>query len=298
MNDRAKQRIRLIGVVVGLALMVAAVVLVVQRHEQVVAAFEAIKRPSPLLLMALPLCVLGNLLLTGAMFHQLMSRYGRVGHGEMQALIAASALANYLPLRPGLFGRVAYHAVVNRIPPSRSVRTIAQAILLTACAALALMTIVLLAPLIASHAVWIMLPAPAMLLLIVSAAWRAPGVRPWCFAAMARYLDMLLWVARYALAFALVGAHVPVASAAACACVGTLATMIPFSSNGLGLREWAIGMMAAQLMAITLELGITAELVNRAAEVGVILLAGLAGWAWLARRGASVRDTEITLREE
>ena len=60
-----------------------------------------------------------------------------------------------------------------------------------------------------------------------------------------------------------------------------IVTLVPFFSNGLGLREWAIGLAAPLLTVYQLEHGITAELVNRAGELIVVLIAGLVGIAYL-----------------
>jgi len=280
----AKRWIRLAGVVIGLALLASAILVLWQRRDQVSDALEALANPSPMLIALLLLSVLGNLLLTGVMFHQLMNRYGKVGHLEMQALISASALANYLPFRPGLFGRVAYHAAVNNIPARQSLLTILQAVGLTAAGAVMLLVFLLIAQQFGAWLLWWLLPIPAVVLggrLVIGGSEHA---QRWCGAALARYLDLLLWSARYAIAFTLIGEPIDLSAALAFACVGTLATMIPLSSNGLGLREWAIGLLAAQLATAPLEMGITAELVNRAAEIVVIVIAGCWGTAWLLKR--------------
>lgn len=287
MNAAAKRWIRLAGLIVGLALIASAVFVLWDRRAQVNDALDALSNPSPWLLALLPLCVFGNLALTSLMFHQLMRRYGNVRCAEMQALIAASALANYLPLRPGLFGRVAYHAAVNKIPAKHSLMTIVQAIALTGIGAGVLLLILLVANLAPAVPVWLLLCVPPVALLVSMIALRGSNHALWCGAGLARYGDLLLWIARYAIAFALIGAPIDLTGAVAFACVGTLATMIPLSSNGLGLREWAVGLLAAQFAANTLELGITAELVNRAAEILVIAIAGTIGAAWLARRHRS-----------
>ena len=68
-----------------------------------------------------------------------------------------------------------------------------------------------------------------------------------------------------------------------------IATMVPFVSNGIGLREWSIGLLAPLLADVTLERGLAAELVQRAAEIAVILPSGFLGTWWLwrdARRAA------------
>jgi hypothetical protein len=286
-TEHGKRWIRLAGVVVGLALVAGAIVVLWQRREQVTHAMDALASPSPWLLALLLLSIVGNLALTSIMFHQLASRYGKVGAVEMQALIAASALANYLPLRPGLFGRMAYHATVNRIAARHSVLTIMQAVGLTACGAALLLLMLLLAQQLGGPSLWWMLPLPAVVLGALALMGDVRRVRPWCVAGLARYLDLLLWAARYAIAFALIGVPIELSGAVAFACVGTLATMVPLSASGLGLREWAVGLLAAQLAAAPLEMGITAELVNRAAEIVVVTIAGLAGATWLARRSSN-----------
>ena len=66
-------------------------------------------------------------------------------------------------------------------------------------------------------------------------------------------------------------------------------------SNGLGLREWAVGLLAPFLAGYSMEQGIAAELVNRAAEVVIVLVAGLAGAGWVTRTwrsGARASSTQ------
>ena len=60
---------------------------------------------SRLVIAAMIAAMAGSVLLPGLTFWILTRRYGRVGHWEMQALMSATALANYLPLRPGLRDR-------------------------------------------------------------------------------------------------------------------------------------------------------------------------------------------------
>ncbi len=67
-------------------------------------------------------------------------------------------------------------------------------------------------------------------------------------------------------------------------CVSVVAMLVPFVSNGLGIREWAIGLFAPFLGDSTLEIGLTAELVNRAAEIVVVVVAGVAAIVWLRCR--------------
>jgi len=238
------------------------------------------RRPAPGLVALLLAGVAGNVLLTGLLFSLLISRYGRVGVLEMQALIASATLINFLPLRPGLFGRIAYHKAVNRILAVHSAKTIIQAAILSVSIVVYLgLVIAISGALHVSLVYGVVAPLP-----VLAAGTAIPRLRIWMAAALLRYLEVFVWAMRYYAAFALIGAPVDATGALAFACVSMIATMVPLVSNGLGLREWAIGLTAPFLTEYVLELGITAELVNRAAELVVIAVLGLAGIAWLARR--------------
>ena len=95
--------LRWIGVAVGVILLAAAVATVVARREIFGAALAAIRHPAAWDVALLLATVLANVALTGLMFSVLMSRYGRVGLLEMQALIAAAAsrtMATVPPMAP------------------------------------------------------------------------------------------------------------------------------------------------------------------------------------------------------
>ncbi len=68
------------------------------------------------------------------------------------------------------------------------------------------------------------------------------------------------------------------------ACVSMVAMLAPLTGNGLGVREWAIGLSARLLRKSDLVLGLTADLLNRAAELIMVLVLGLVGMGWLAWR--------------
>ena len=236
------------------------------------------RRPSSPLLVLLLACVLGNLVLTALMFSALMSRYGKVRLIEMQALIAAATLLNFLPLRPGLFGRIAYHKTVNEIRPVDTAKTIGQAIALSVAVAVCL-TLCLVMVVQFQLTLWMVLAVPLALLACGSLVG---SIRLWALAGLIRYVEVFVWAARYYAAFALIDYSISIESALAFACISMIATLVPFFSNGLGLREWAIGLAAPLLtVAYQLEHGLTAELVNRAGELVVVLITGLIGIAFL-----------------
>jgi hypothetical protein len=278
--------VRWIGLVVGAVLMAAAVATVVSRRDIIAMNLAAIRQPGAWEVFLLLGTVIANVVLTGLMFSVLMSRYGRVGVVEMQALIAAAALANYLPLRPGLFGRVAYHKAFNKIPITATMTVTLTALGLSVAIGV-YMAMALFAAGRASIPLWVVVGAP---LPVLAAATALRASRIVGTAALIRYIEVLLLAVRYQAAFALIGAPIDPAMALAFACVSLVVTMIPLSGNGLGLREWAVGLASPMLTPYVLEVGMTADLVNRAAEAVVVVILGLSAFAWLAwhRRSTAV----------
>jgi len=226
--------------------------------------------------------VLANLVLTGFLFSLLMSRYGRVGLLEMQAVMAASSLLNYVPLRPGLVGRAAYHKTRNNIPVISTVKTVFQAAALSVGVSAVIALLIVLASQLA-RPLWpmLLLPLPPLVL----AGWLWPTARVFTQAALLRYLEVLVIAVRYWSVFDLIGSPIGIDTALALACVNVVATMVPLVSNGLGLREWAIGLTGHWLADREVALGLTADLVNRGVEILVVcMIGGLAIW-WLWRHG-------------
>lgn len=274
------------GLLAGVVLLLAAVIVIARQHGVVAEALAAVTPPSPGLAALLLAAVAANIVLSGALFSILMSPYGRVGRLEMQALIATTALVNYLPLRPGLVGRVTYHKAVNGIAVMDSARAVVQGLALS-------IVIAIYTAGMALAAIHIDIDLRLGVLLPFLLAALLSLVRParlWCWAGLVRYCELLVWAVRYFAAFSLLGLEIEWSSALAFACISALATMVPLVSNGLGLREWAIGLVAPLLTAHQLSLGITAELVNRAAELVVVLVMGLCGMAYLARRRRTAAD--------
>src|SRR5690606_6920191 len=162
------------------------------------------------------------------------------GLGEMHALIASAWLLNYLPLRPGLVGRIGYHRAVNGIPVKHSVRVLAESVVLGGLAIAVLLAVALAARGLAPLPALLLAAAPAALALAAALPLARAGPLAWRFAAAwgLKYADMLAWAARYAVVFALLGAPIDAPSAVLIAAVSQLALLVPFTGNGLGLREW------------------------------------------------------------
>ncbi len=268
------------GLAAGILLLAGAVLTVVLQRDSIGRAAEAVAHPSIARLALLGGAIAANLVLTGLTFSVLMSRHGRVGLFEMQALIAAATLMNFVPLRPGLVGRIAWHRAFNAIPAAASITAVVTAMALSGAAA-GWMAAALLAGRYSPGMLPMLVAGPVP---VLAACLGFPRLRVWAAAGLLRYLEVAVWAARYYASFALLGSPIGWDGALALGCVSMVAMLAPLAGNGLGVREWAIGLAAPLLAASHLEMGLAADLVNRAAELVVILPAGLAGAAWLSRR--------------
>lgn len=231
-----------------------------------------------------------NFVTTGFFFHQLIGRFGRVGIIEMQAVMASATLLNYLPLRPGLFGRLAYHQRVNGISLRDGARSVVESIGISAVLACWFAGSV-------GLAVRLGLPTAGLAAIppvVIAAGALWPRCRGLIVPAIIRWGEIGLAAGRIALSFAILGVPLTLDSALALASISVVVAMVPLSSNGLGLKEWTVGLVAPLLVDVPLEVGVTAVLLERAAELLVALPAGLGGLAVVRRRlaGARVDSTE------
>ena len=286
---------RLAGFIAGALLIVLAITAALKQDpESIRRALQALGDHPwwfAALFFTLPLL---NWLTVSASIWILLARFGRLGMGEMLSLVGMAWLLNYLPMRPGMVGRVAYHKAVNKIGVRQTGQTLVEGVVITgvvsgvmllgafglhrAPSALA-WSVMVLVPMIAGFA------AAAML-------WSSrPVIARYCAAGSLRVVDMAVWALRYALAFAIVGASIDLSTALILAVASQVAMLIPISGNGLGIREWLIGALAASLPAAALggaepqlAQGLTADVLNRVAEVLVAIPVGLIGIAIIGRR--------------
>lgn len=237
-----------------------------------------------------------NWLQMSAVFWLLTQRRapGRVAFGEMTALIGSAWLLNYIPMRPGLFGRIALHRSLHGIPIRDSAMVLAENI---ACGAAAIG--LALAGVIAirwTQPAWHGAIACGMLLippLLACVVMRGPW-RIWSLVALVRAIDLLAWSGRYVIAAAVTGQSLSLVEALALAVVGQVAMLVPLAGNGLGLREWAIGIAAASLPAawslqqhgMTSEAGLLMDLFNRSAELAAAVPVGIVCGVLVARRAS------------
>ena len=278
--DRGHRRLyRRIGTVVGAALLVAAIVGVV-RNEAIGASLQAAwHSPHWDALALLVGAVLATQVLTSATFALLMRRHARIGFGEMNALVAASTLANYVPMQAGSIGRLAYQRTVHGVPVRATLVAILQAMAATAVATCAVGAAALLGT--AANAPWW---APAL----VSVVWLPlaiePAWRTFALVMVVRTLEVLAWAVHAWAAFRLSGWDIAPQTAIGAALVASAANLVPFIGNGLGIREWAVALAAPVLGGYERDAGLAAELTGRAVDVAVAVPLGLMSFAWLVRR--------------
>lgn len=282
---------RAIGFAVGILLLAAALWAVFTSHDALAALRSGLTESSwslRILAIALPII---NWILISISFWLLTRRFGNVALLEMHALIGSAWLLNYLPLRPGMIGRMAYHKTIHNIRVTDSIRIMVISVALTAIATAVLLGLSILAIPLHTPFAWSLLALPAFLLLALGIilALRARSIfdpRAALILAFAvRFLDILTWVARYAVVFTLIGHPISIAQAALITAVSQLAMTIPLAGNGLGLREWGIGLTLPIAAANTARsVGLSADLLNRAAELLIALPVGLLSAALLAHR--------------
>ena len=232
---------------------------------------------------ALLLIPIGNWLLTSGLFSTLTGHFGRVDRGEMAALIGASWLLNYLPLQPGLLGRIAYHHRFHGIAVRHSLVVIGCSMGCTVMAA-AIMVAVTVGTTQGGLGGWLtpMLVGCGVLLVLTGVVIRL--VRPGMFAgrlALAlglRYADMGLAAIRYGVLFAMLGHPIRDSQGSMLAATSLVATLPPVP---MGLREWAVELLSRSASMAPATAGLRVDLLGRAGEVSVALVVGLVSAAWL-----------------
>ena len=269
--------------VLSILLIIGAAALVISQRDNLSGARRSLAEADPLLVTGLLTCVILNIFFTSLLYWVLTRPYAEketLRFRDMAGMICAAGLLNYLPLRAGLLGRVAYQKTRFGITVKSSTLTVMQAVGLSGVTALSLV-----AAAASGLLIYYFLFLPVAVGLIFWRVGSGGGMYSRLGAALIiRQFDAFAWVGRYYLVFSLLGKDVPLAAACAVAGVGMLASFVPFTSNGLGLREWAVGLTAAVLPAgwIVAEKGtsvtslaVGADLCNRAGELIVIVPLGI-----------------------
>lgn len=283
------------GFAVGLALLGAAVWVAVAHESTLRAALhEARYAPAWLIGLSLGLPVL-NWLVTSAVFVVLNAPHARVPVRETAALVAVAGALNYLPMRPGMLGRVAYHKRYHGIGVGVSAKIIVLSVVLNAVALGVLAATALVLRGAGGAVVWAVVCAGTLLAMVAGAVAARAAARPTQARLLAvlalKYADSLIWAGRYAAVFALVGHPISLPEAVAFACVSQAAAVVPLAGNGLGLREWGVGLLASLLPSARASgegwdaaaVGLSADLVHRGLEVAVALVLAVGAGALLLR---------------
>jgi uncharacterized membrane protein YbhN (UPF0104 family) len=266
---------RIAAFIIAIALLVAAVIAILRSAPTIDQVRAAVVHPDPTKVLLCIAALLVNIVACGGIFHALLASFGRIRRFEMVQLIATSSVLNYLPLRPGLIGRIAHQDVVNGIPLRRSAISVVEAGAVCACSIVWLAGAVALAHWTGIDTLgWIVAALPSL-------GWCArrtsqPTTVQRLLNALAwRQVDLLAWGVRYWAVFGLLGVSLSPIDCARAVCIGGTANLVPFIGNGLGIREWAIGLAGERMALWSTDVGLAAELLNRAADVAVAVPIGL-----------------------
>lgn len=282
--------IRRFGFVTGLVLLCAAAVYVLADPSQI-GAFAQQVRHAPL--WAAALVILGpilNLVFVSQCLWALNRRHGEIARTEMLALVGSAWLLNHLPMRPGLVGRIGYHAKVNKIRVRDSVEASIWSVVHAAIAnAVALGLAVLLDPQIGIGQLTLvmLIPVGMLILLCVLAETKSDQLGLMMRGLMWRYADLLVWMLRYAAAFAILGVQITPVQIALITAVSQIAQIIPITGGGLGFREWGVGLTATLTKGtqeIAMRTAVGADVINRIAETIIVIPVGLICTGIVARR--------------
>jgi uncharacterized membrane protein YbhN (UPF0104 family) len=285
-----RRRARRVGLLVGAALVAAAVWTIARSGGLGAQAWDHLRQsPPPLLLLALFAAVACIALCTALSLQWLTNRTNppvRVQLREMLALVCAGTLGNFVPMQPGLVGRIAYQHQVNGVPVPVSVLVTIQSTVLTGLAAAWLAGALALAH--AAELSWAAAVASPIALLPLMRGGLAQSFGP---AFLVRAAEIDLWALRIHCSFQAIGQPIDPAAALALACAANAANIVPFIGNGIGVREWFVGFLAPIVAGVPLADALGAELLGRAAEIAFFVPAGLASWPLLQRRLRVRRST-------
>ncbi len=145
-----------------------------------------------------------------------------------------------------MFGRLAYHRVVNDIPFRESVRASIVAIACGVASMLLLLGVTLGANAMGLYgpAALILLAAPALCAACLAAAIgsrdaRRETIARTAWALCVRYMDVLSWMARYVVAYQVLGRPLSLVEAGAFTVVSQSPRWSRWSVTAMGIREWS-----------------------------------------------------------
>jgi hypothetical protein len=99
-----------------------------------------------------------------------------------------------------------------------------------------------------------------------------------------RTVELLVIALQSWAAFRLSGWEIEPMTAVGVAVVAAVANLTPFIGNGLGVREWAVGLAAPLLGGYETDAGLAAQLTGRAVDAVMAVALGGPAIAWIASR--------------
>lgn len=284
------------GVALGL-LLVGGVVWKLSSGSEWDAILTSVRSAGTTRLVALVGLPIVNLILTATTFWVLtnddVAGSPRVGLREMLALIATATVLNFLPMKAGMVGRISYHKIWNGIPVARSVRVVVVELVISGVACAMLLGMAMAAARAGNVGSVAWLWTPLVVLVALAGVLRVRPGRGWRIGAALglQYADMLVWGMRYVACFGVMGFSLSWAQSAALTTVAQAASLVPIGGSSLGLREWAIGLVAPALpdwagtaATSTVSQGLSADLLNRAGELIGLVPIGVVAGVWVASR--------------
>lgn len=246
---------------------------------------------------AMGLAILANLALTAALFGAVTRCFDAdppVDAGRMFQLICVSGVLNYLPLRPGLFGRAAYLKLRHQLPIRQSVLILVVTLAVGGIVLGSTALVVLAAAeqwrsAACAAVVVVLLLCSPLVGPVAQRLLRRPTVGAWTWLPL-KIADMLVGGFKLWLALRVFGQTVTFEQALAVRAVGSVVDMLGLTPNGLGLREWSIGGLAA-LTGLTEgpHVAVAAALFERGLEAVVVVVTGLIAVAQLRRAESAPR---------
>lgn len=289
-QGQAKSRLRsVVMFTISMLLLTGAAYFVYQGTNGLEGVWDSLRSAPVWMIVLIVLGPLGNHWSVSMCLQALQSRHGKVGVREMFVLVGSAWLFNYLPMRPGLIGRIGYHKAINKIRLRDSLESSIWSGVLAGVAN----GVILLAALVMIQLPnrWsIVIPLIPVVMMFASVPLMPGRKTRLLMKALAfRQIDVIVWLGRYWLAFEVLGMEVGIGDIAIISAVSQLASLMPLTGSGIGFREWGVG-LTASAGGHTMSTAIAADLINRAAETLIVVPVGLVCTALVARHWKGKRD--------
>lgn len=303
-TPRKPSAVRRVGFVLGVVLLCAAAVYLVANPSELRAFAERIRHAPAWAVLIVLLGPVLNWVFVSQCLWALNRRHGVVGRAEMLALVGSAWLLNHLPMRPGLVGRIGYHAKVNNIRVRDSVEASIWSLVHAVIAnVLGLGLALLVQPGAGLGRLTLILSIPILVLIIAAmlAETKSEQLGLMLRGLMWRYADLLVWMLRYAAAFAMLGIEITPVQIVLITAVSQVAQVIPITGGGIGFREWGVGLaatMSGGAQGIDMRTAVGADLINRVAETMIVIPLGLVCTAIVTRRFKAAMAAKRSAEDE